>query len=203
MIVFRFLERRRLRKLIKTSNQKLLEEGLIAMSYLHTGIVTELRLNGRVLMLFGFGKKSRAAIISVTNLICLFKNLNVIDLTKLKEIAFESALNKFKKKIKKKEGIKKMSKKIREQGIVLSKVIKPATERFIINEKVIEAKPERPTILVACGEFDGDNGIQDLVLVPYVVTREEYDRYKFMDEVTAAYEYSGDNKAKPVELTLS
>ena len=95
LIVFRFLERRRLRKLIKTSNQKLLEEGLIAMSYLHTGIVTELRLNGRVLMLFGFGKKSRAAIISVTNLICLFKNLNVIDLTKLKEIAFERALNKF------------------------------------------------------------------------------------------------------------
>lgn len=95
MIVFRFLERRRLRKLIETSNQKMLDEGLFAMQYVNSGSVTELRVNGRVLMLFPFGKKARAAIQSVTDLICLFKNLNVISLPKLKQISYESALNSF------------------------------------------------------------------------------------------------------------
>lgn len=66
MIVFRFLERRRLRKLIETSNQKLLDEGLFAMKYVCTGGITELRVNGRVQMIFSFGKKARAAIESVT-----------------------------------------------------------------------------------------------------------------------------------------
>ena len=95
MIVFRFLERRRLRKLIETSNQKMLDEGLFAMQYVNSGSVTELRLNGRVLMLFPFGKKARVAIQCVTDLICLFKNLNVISLPKLKQISYESALNSF------------------------------------------------------------------------------------------------------------
>ena len=56
----------------------MLDEGLFAMQYVNSGSVTELRVNGRVLMLFPFGKKARAAIQCVTDLICLFKNLNVI-----------------------------------------------------------------------------------------------------------------------------
>lgn len=91
MIVFRFLERRRLRKLIETSNQKMLDEGLFAMQYVNSGSVTELRVNGRVLMLFPFGKKARAAIQCVTDLICLFKNQNVISLPKLKQIEKNNA----------------------------------------------------------------------------------------------------------------
>ena len=95
MIVFRFLERRRLRKLVEASNQKMLDEGLFAMQYVNSGSVTELRVNGRVLMIFSFGKKARAAIESVTAITCLYKNLDVISLPQLKEIAFESTLNRF------------------------------------------------------------------------------------------------------------
>lgn len=95
MVVFKFLERKCLRKNIKRNNEKLLEEGFVAMRYELAGNVTELRLNGRVLMIFGYGSKSRAAMDSVTALICLLKNLNAVDMPRLKEIAFESTLNSF------------------------------------------------------------------------------------------------------------
>lgn len=65
----------------------MLDEGLFAMQYVNSGSVTELRVNGRVLMLFPFGKKARAAIQCVTDLICLFKNLNVISLAVLIAVA--------------------------------------------------------------------------------------------------------------------
>ena len=83
------LERMRMKKCIERNNQKLLEAGLIAMNF------GKARLNGRVLMIFGTGAKSRAGMDSVTALSCLFRNLNAIDLPKLKEIAFESTLNSF------------------------------------------------------------------------------------------------------------
>lgn len=69
----------------------MLDEGLFAMQYVSSGSVTELRVNGRVLMLFPFGKKARAAIQCVTDLICLFKNQNVISLPKLKQIEKNNA----------------------------------------------------------------------------------------------------------------
>ena len=89
------LERRRMKKCIEMNYQILLEAGLIAMNFGKAGNTTELRLNGRVLMIFGTGAKSRAGMDSVTALSCLFRNLNAIDLPKLKEIAFESTLNSF------------------------------------------------------------------------------------------------------------
>lgn len=49
------LERRRMKKCIERNNQKLLEAGLIAMNFGKAGNTTELRLNGRVLMIFGTG----------------------------------------------------------------------------------------------------------------------------------------------------
>ena len=93
-----------------------------------------------------------------------------------------------------------MAKKIRESGIVLGKIIKPATEGFVSNGKVIPAMPERPTVMVACGEIDGDNGIQDIVLARFVVEMEQYNRLKYGDTVEVAYEYNGENKVKPVEI---
>lgn len=54
-----------------------------------------------------------------------------------------------------------MAKKIKEQGIILSKFVKSATESFVSNGQVVPAMPERPTLLVACGEFNGNDGIQD------------------------------------------
>lgn len=95
-----------------------------------------------------------------------------------------------------------MAKKIRENGIVLSKFIRPATEQFVINDRVIPEKPERPTVVVACGEVNGNDGIEDMTIVTFVVEKELYDRLKYMDEVEAAYEYNGDGKTKPVELNL-
>lgn len=95
MSVVRFLERRRMKRCIEKNNARLLDAGLIAMRYEMTGSTIELRLSGRVLMIFGLGAKSRAAIDSTSALSCLFRNLNAIDLPKLKEIAFESTLNSF------------------------------------------------------------------------------------------------------------
>lgn len=95
MFAIPILERRRMKKSVERNNQKLLEAGLIAMRYEISGSTTELRLNGRVLMIYGNGAKNRAAIDSTTALACLLRNLNAIDLPKLKEIAFESTLNSF------------------------------------------------------------------------------------------------------------
>lgn len=95
MWVFRFFDRKRMQKCVERNNQKLLEAGLIAMRYEITGKTTELRLNGRVLMLYGLDSKSRAVIDATTALSCLYRSLNAIDLPRLKEIAFESTLNSF------------------------------------------------------------------------------------------------------------
>lgn len=93
--MFRFLKRKEMKKCIAKNNAQLLEAGLIAMRYELNGNTTELRLKGRVLMIFGLGAKNCAVVDSVTALSCLYRNLNVIDLPKLKEIAFESTLNSF------------------------------------------------------------------------------------------------------------
>ena len=39
-------------------------------------------------------------------------------------------------------------------------------------------------------------------IVKFVVEKSEYDRVNFMDEVEAAYEYNGDGKIKPLEITI-
>ena len=93
-----------------------------------------------------------------------------------------------------------MAKKIRENGIVLSKVIKPATEGFVSNGQVVPAMPERLTVIVACGAMDGDNGIQDMVLVKFVVEKEQYEKLVYAQSVEVAYEYNGDGKVKPIEI---
>ena len=93
--MFQFIQRKQMKKCIEKNNAKLLEAGLIAMRYVLSGNTTELRLNGRVLMIFGLGGKNRAVVDSVTALSCLYRNLNAIDLPRLKEIAFESTLNRF------------------------------------------------------------------------------------------------------------
>ena len=93
--MFKFMLRKQMERCIEKNNAKLLEVGLIAMRYELNGNTTELRLNGRVLMIFGLSAKNRAVVDSVTALSCLYRNLNAIDLPKLKQIAFESTLNSF------------------------------------------------------------------------------------------------------------
>lgn len=93
-----------------------------------------------------------------------------------------------------------MAKKIKESGIVLSKVVKPAIESFVSNGQVVPAMPERPTIVVACGEVDGENGITDMVTAKFVVDRATYDGFKFLEKVEVLYEYNGDGKIKPLEI---
>lgn len=95
-----------------------------------------------------------------------------------------------------------MAKKIRESGVVLSKFIKPAMESFESNGRIIPAYPERPTVLIGCGEVDGENGIVDLVIVRYVVDMELYEKLSYMQTIEAAYEYNGEGKAKPVEIYI-
>ena len=93
-----------------------------------------------------------------------------------------------------------MAKKIRENGIVLSKVVKPAIEGFVKDGKAFPPMPERPTVIVACGEMDGENGIQDMVLAKFVVEKAQYDKFKYGQQVEVAYEYNGDGKVKPIEI---
>lgn len=93
-----------------------------------------------------------------------------------------------------------MAKKIKEHGIVLSKIVKPATEGFVSNGQVVPAMPERPTVIVACGEMDGDNGIQDMVIAKFVVAMEQYEKLVYGQSVEVAYEYNGDGKVKPIEI---
>ena len=94
-----------------------------------------------------------------------------------------------------------MAKKIKENGIVLSKFIKPASQQYIIDGRVIEAQPDRPTIVVACGEVNGDDGISDVQVARFVVEQSEYEKYKYLDLVQVAYEYNGDGRIKPLEIT--
>lgn len=93
-----------------------------------------------------------------------------------------------------------MAKKIREHGIILSKVLKPAMDGFVSNGQVVAAQPERPTVLVACGEVNGDDGIEDMVIARFVVEKSLFESLKFMDEVEVAYTYNGDGKVKPLEI---
>lgn len=94
-----------------------------------------------------------------------------------------------------------MAKKIRENGIVLSKVIKPATEAFKGSDgREVPAYPERHVVTVACGEVDGENGIQDVLLARVTVEKEQYNELKFMDNVDIGYEYKGENKIKNAEI---
>ena len=94
-----------------------------------------------------------------------------------------------------------MAKKIRENGIVLSKFIKPATQQFIIDGRVIEAQPDRPTVVVACGEVNGDDGISEVQVARFVVEQSEYEKFKYLDTVQVAYEYNGDGKIKPLGIS--
>ena len=94
-----------------------------------------------------------------------------------------------------------MAKKIRENGVVLSKEFKPATPQYIINGQVIEAKPDRYMVVVGCGEINGDDGITEMQIVRFVVEQSEYEKIKYLDTVQVAYEYNGDgNRLKPLEI---
>lgn len=94
-----------------------------------------------------------------------------------------------------------MAKKIRENGIVLSKFIKPAREQLVIDGRVIAAHPDQPTVVVACGEINGDDGIGEMQIARFIVEQSEYEKYKYLDAVQVAYEYNGDGKIKPLEIS--
>lgn len=94
-----------------------------------------------------------------------------------------------------------MAKKIRENGIVLSKFIKPASEQYIIDGRVFPAQPDRPTVVTACGELNGDDGISEVQIVRFVLEQSEYEKFKYLDTVQVAYEYNGDGKkVTPLEI---
>lgn len=93
-----------------------------------------------------------------------------------------------------------MAKKIKENGIVLSKEIKPAMDAFMSNGQMVAARPERPTVVVACGEVNGDDGISEMQIARFVLEKSEYEKFKYMDAVQVAYEYNGDGKIKPLEI---
>jgi hypothetical protein len=94
-----------------------------------------------------------------------------------------------------------MAKKIRENGIVLSKVLKPAMDSFVSNGKVVEAMPERPTVFIGCGEVDGENGITDMIVAKAVLEKEQYESLVYLQKVEVLYEYNGENKIKVLEVS--
>ena len=93
-----------------------------------------------------------------------------------------------------------MAKIIRESGIVLGKEIKAATDSFVSNGQVVEARPERPTVVVACGEVRGDDGIPDVLIARFTVEMDIYEELKYLDRVEVTYQYNGENKVKPIEI---
>lgn len=96
--------------------------------------------------------------------------------------------------------IKKM---ITEEGIVLSKIYREATESFMSRDgKEVAAQPERFIILCASGEkVDPDTGVDNAVIQEYKVSREEFQNFKFLQKVICKYEFSSYG-CKPVSVTL-
>ena len=96
--------------------------------------------------------------------------------------------------------IKKM---ITEDGIVISKEYREATEGFTSRDgKEVAPQPERFIILCASGEkVDSDTGVANAVTQEYKVSREEFQQFKFLQRVVCKYEFSSYG-CKPVSVTI-
>lgn len=90
-----------------------------------------------------------------------------------------------------------------EDGIVISKIYKEATEAFENRDgKLIDAQPEKFIILCASGEnINADTGIENALVQEYKVSREEFQNFKYLQKVQCKYDFSTYGP-KPVSVSI-
>lgn len=90
-----------------------------------------------------------------------------------------------------------------EEGIVVSKIYKEATEAFENREgKLVDAQPEKFIILCASGEkISPDTGIENALVQEYKVSREEFQNFKYLQRVQCKYDFSTYGP-KPVSVSI-
>ena len=96
-----------------------------------------------------------------------------------------------------------VKKLINETGIVLKKEFKKASDEFEYNGRTVPAQPDRWVVTVASsGNIDTTTGLDDLTILTYKVTEEEFKILKFLQKVKVSYEFSnsGNNKAVKLEI---
>lgn len=81
---------------------------------------------------------------------------------------------------------------IKEEGIVLEKIFKAATEEFKASDgRVVAAQPDRYILKCVSGEdFKKDTGFENSTVLEYKVTKEVYDKLNAYSPVVVRYEVS-------------
>jgi len=78
-----------------------------------------------------------------------------------------------------------------EEGIIVEKFIAPERQAGEYNGRPYPARPETPTVKVMSSYLvDNSTGIKDGVILDYEVTKDQYDKLKFLDKVKVMYTHS-------------
>ena len=88
-------------------------------------------------------------------------------------------------------------------GIVLSKEYKEASDEWVNAEgRKVDAQPERFLVTCASGEaVSEDEGLRNCYVDTYKVSREEFQKIKYLQKVKCTYEFSSYG-CKPVSISL-
>lgn len=92
---------------------------------------------------------------------------------------------------------------IKEEGIVLERILKPATNEFKGSDgRVVPAQPERYILKCVSGEeFNKDDGYMQSTVLEYKVEKTIFDKVVFASPVVVKYEVSSFGaKANSVQL---
>ena len=92
---------------------------------------------------------------------------------------------------------------IKEDGIVLEKIFKKATNEFKASDgRIVEAQPDRYVLKVVSGEnFSDINGFENSTVLDYKTTKEVFDKAKAYTPVCVKYEVSNYG-AKPESVEI-
>jgi hypothetical protein len=93
--------------------------------------------------------------------------------------------------------------KTKQDGIVLSKFEKEATNEFTNAEgKLVAAAPKRFIVKIAAGAgWTDEGGYEDVVVAEYKVSEEFYKKVKYLTPIIAELEFSNYG-VKPISLGL-
>lgn len=96
-----------------------------------------------------------------------------------------------------------IKKVINENGIVLAKVFIEAKKEWESRDgRKFDAQPEKFIVTVASGEnISPDTGIDNCLVQDYQVTREEFQKFKYLQVVNVEYEFSTYG-TKPMTVTI-
>ena len=93
---------------------------------------------------------------------------------------------------------------IKEQGVVLSKEVKEATNEFKAKDgSVVPAQPKRFVVMVASSyDCNNETGLGKPTILDYKVDEELFNKIKYLSEVEVIYEMSTSGTNKPISLNL-